>query len=77
MFLPPHLVRYVLLHELAHLREMNHGRRYWALLEGYEPGYRTLDSELRTAWSLVPSWVQYSIRSSSTQEDDVPPPQTV
>jgi predicted metal-dependent hydrolase len=57
LFLPQELVRYALLHELAHLREMNHSRRYWTLLGSLEPNFRTLDDELRTGWRLVPEWI--------------------
>lgn len=34
VLLPRHLMDYVLLHELAHTRELNHGPRFWALLDG-------------------------------------------
>ena len=33
--MPGWVIDYVLLHELAHLLEPGHGRRFWALLDGY------------------------------------------
>ncbi len=61
LFLPQELVRYALLHELVHIWEMNHSRRYWTLLESFEPNYRALDTELRAGWRLVPDWIRPSV----------------
>lgn len=38
---PPEVLDYVAAHEAAHLVEMNHGARYWALVERLLPDYRT------------------------------------
>ncbi len=46
MRLPDHLIDYVILHELAHTREKNHGPGFWQLLEQICPGARKLDKEL-------------------------------
>jgi predicted metal-dependent hydrolase len=56
LFLHEHLVRYVLLHELAHTVEMNHGQRFWALLRAFDREFEAADAELRSAWRLIPEW---------------------
>jgi hypothetical protein len=71
MFVSQELVRYVLLHELAHLQELNHGKRFWAHVEALEPQYRSLDHELRAAWRLVPEWMRPERSSSSDQPADL------
>lgn len=38
---PPDVIDYVIYHELAHLREHNHGPRFWALVAALMPNYKT------------------------------------
>ena len=38
-FLPDELLDYVVIHELAHRRHMNHSRAFWAEVEKYCPDY--------------------------------------
>lgn len=58
LFLPAPLMRYVLLHELAHTRHMNHSREFWSLLTRLEPRARELDQALRKAGPYVPAWTE-------------------
>ena len=37
ILLRPELQDYIILHELAHLTEMNHGEGFWTLLDHYDP----------------------------------------
>lgn len=57
LFLPPELVRYVLLHELSHTQELNHSRHFWALLERWEPAAKERHAAFRGAGNFVPAWV--------------------
>jgi len=57
-FLAPDLVRYLMLHELTHLRHFNHSRAFWNLVGVFEPRARALDDQLDEAWTQVPKWVE-------------------
>jgi predicted metal-dependent hydrolase len=57
LFQRPEVVRYLLIHELAHVRHMNHSARFWELVARYCPDCRHLDRELLDGWRRVPSWV--------------------
>ena len=56
LFLPNHLVRHVFLHELSHVKHLNHSPRFWHLLQRLEPDYKGLETELKQAGDFVPAW---------------------
>ncbi len=36
---PEHIMDHIIIHELAHLKEMNHGPRFWKWVEKADPNY--------------------------------------
>lgn len=47
LFAPAEVIDYVIIHELAHLIEMNHSDRFWALVEKAMPGYMMQEKWLK------------------------------
>ena len=39
-FLPKYIIRYIVVHELCHLKERNHGKEFWNLLSNFLPDYQ-------------------------------------
>jgi len=58
VFLPEHLVRSLMLHELAHTLVMNHSESFWTTLSAYDPDALVHRRRMRTAHSLVPAWAE-------------------
>ncbi|MBN2891971.1 MAG: M48 family metallopeptidase [Bacteroidales bacterium] len=44
---PMKIVDYVIIHELAHLKELNHSPKFWAVVEGAMPDYKIYRSWLK------------------------------
>jgi predicted metal-dependent hydrolase len=44
---PPHVVDYIILHELMHLREMNHSAKFWREVESVCPEWRVAEAWLK------------------------------
>ena len=62
LFLPERLVRHVFLHELCHIKQLNHSPAFWDLLQELEPDSKALEAEVRKADQYLPQWVQWRKR---------------
>ena len=51
--MPPEVCDYVLVHELMHLRQQNHSRRFWRLVEAVCPAFREAEKWLKTEGRLL------------------------
>ncbi len=56
LFLEPTLVDALVMHELAHLRVLDHSPRFWAALSELDPDWQIHRARLRAAGTTVPAW---------------------
>jgi len=42
------VIDYVIIHELCHLKELNHSKKFWKLVEKYCPNYKSLKRKLKS-----------------------------
>jgi len=48
LLLPDHLQDYIVVHELCHLAELNHGQQFWDLVAQQIPDYKIAIAQLRS-----------------------------
>lgn len=53
VLMPPEILDYVVVHELAHRKEMNHSQRFWAEVERILPDYKARRKWLKEFGSQV------------------------
>ena len=47
LFAPQEVIRYVIIHELAHLKELNHSRKFWKIVSEVMPDYKKHEKWLK------------------------------
>lgn len=53
IFLPENLIEYLVFHEMSHLIELNHSKRFWSIISAKFPDYKEIEKELSIYWIAV------------------------
>jgi len=53
IYLPENLIEYLVFHEIAHLVELNHSKKFWAIIHSKFPNYKEIEKELSIYWFAV------------------------
>jgi predicted metal-dependent hydrolase len=52
-YLPENLIEYVVFHEIAHLVELNHSKKFWNIISSKFQDYKNLENELSVYWFAI------------------------
>ncbi len=52
-YLPKNLIEYVVFHEISHLVELNHSKKFWNIISSKFPNYKKLENELSVYWFAI------------------------
>lgn len=52
-FLPKHLIKYVIFHEMMHLKERKHNQKFWGLISKKYKNYKAKEKDLFIYWFLI------------------------
>lgn len=58
LFFPEEIADYVIIHELSHLKHLDHSVAFWNLVRTYAPNYQAYRQELTAASKYVPRWIE-------------------
>ncbi len=56
VFLEPHLLDHLIVHELSHLKHPNHSAAFWECVSQFDPNYQEHDQALGKAVKNIPLW---------------------
>ena len=67
IYLPESLIEYVVFHEVAHLVELNHSKRFWNIINEKFNNYKEIEKELSIYWfAIKENIIKASVRESKT-----------
>ncbi len=58
IFLPPELMRHIMIHELCHTRHMNHSDRFWDLVASFDEYWLEHKKAIKKADQYIPAWLK-------------------
>ncbi len=61
IFLPPNLVRHILLHELCHTVHLNHSIKFWKLLAKFDTDWHMHHHLSKKVEKKLPKWIDFSV----------------
>lgn len=58
IFLPLHLTRHIIIHELCHTVQPNHSEKFWRLVAKYDKNWEEHNHSIRKTDQWIPSWAE-------------------